>query len=74
LLTAFIFGAGHTLHRITVYGSDYSLSAIIIGIKTFIAALIFGYQFLKTKSLAVPAVTHIVGNVFSIQIIELFLR
>lgn len=74
LLIAFIFGIGHTIHRISTLGSGYALSALIIGIDAIIGGLIFGYQYLKTKSLVPSAITHICLNVFSTQIIELFLR
>jgi membrane protease YdiL (CAAX protease family) len=74
LLIAFIFGMGHTIHRISTLGSGYAFSALIIGIDAIIGGLIFGYQYLKTKSLVPSAITHICLNVFSTQIIALFLR
>jgi len=71
LLNGFIFGIGHIIHRISLHGFDYTFPAILIGVDTFIAALVFGYIYLKTKSLLPCALTHIFSNTFGVQIIQM---
>ncbi len=64
-LSALIFGIAHIWSRFNSYGMAYAGPALIIGLSTFIGALIFGYMLMRTKSLYPPIVAHIATNMFA---------
>jgi membrane protease YdiL (CAAX protease family) len=74
LLSCFIFGMVHVVSRISHFGFEYYLSAILIGIKTFLTGMVFGVQYKITKSIAPPVFTHIAGNILSVRIITALCR
>jgi membrane protease YdiL (CAAX protease family) len=64
IISSLFFGFGHFASRLFQYGSVYTFSAIAIGIQTFLAGLVLGYLFYKTKSIFPPAISHILLNLF----------
>ena len=72
-LNCLVFGLVHVTSRVSQFGFGYSLSALLIGIQAFFAGLIFGIQYLKTKSIFPPVMTHIALNMFSVRILALIL-
>ena len=69
VLSSFIFGIGHTTSRIAQFGLNYALSSTLIGVSAFIGGLIYGYQYLRTKSIIPSTIAHISLNMFGTQII-----
>jgi membrane protease YdiL (CAAX protease family) len=69
LWSALIFGAVHSFSRLSWQGGDYAVSAALIGCGTFLGGLIFGFQYLKTRSIIPSAVTHILLNLALAEIV-----
>jgi|GEM_PF-1398950 len=68
--SAVMFGFVHTFSRVLGQGEGYIISALIIGFSTFVGGLIFGFQFLKTRSIFPSALTHIVLNLSLVPIVH----
>ncbi|MBD3206602.1 CPBP family intramembrane metalloprotease [Candidatus Bathyarchaeota archaeon] len=61
-LSSLFFGAAHFLSRIVQHGPQYHASAFMTGFQTFLAGLVLGTQFRKTRSIIPPAISHILLN------------
>jgi membrane protease YdiL (CAAX protease family) len=68
-LSSLFFGAGHFLTRIPGFSVDNIIVASFTGIHTFISGLILGYLLMKTKTILVPASSHILLNILGIRIL-----
>jgi membrane protease YdiL (CAAX protease family) len=73
LLNSLLFGLGHLVSRLTQHGLGYAPSALFIGLQTFLGGLILGYLYLRSRTVLVPAGSHILLNLFAPSITAAFL-
>ena len=69
LLSSILFGFVHVFSRVMSQGATYALPAFIVGTASFFSGLVFGFQYLKTRSIAPSAVAHIALNLTPILLV-----
>lgn len=73
VLSSFLFAVLHMVSRISQYGFNHFSSVTLSGISSLAFGLILGYQYLKTESVLVPAISHISLDLFGLRIIKILL-
>ena len=70
ILSSLFFGTGHFISRVLDPGEVTLAIATLIGLQTFISGIVLGYLLIKTKTISVPATSHILLNVFGVMTIK----
>jgi membrane protease YdiL (CAAX protease family) len=70
-LGAITFGLAHIVSRVSQHGLAYPLHDAILGFQTFLGGLLFGYIYLRTKSIVPGAILHVYTNLYLERSIEI---
>jgi membrane protease YdiL (CAAX protease family) len=71
-LSAIAFGFAHIVSRVSQHGLEYPLHDALLGFQTFLGGLLFGYIYLRARSLYPGAILHVGVNLYLERFIKLF--
>ena len=70
-LSAVAFGFAHIVSRVSQHGLEYPLHDAMLGLQTFLGGLLFGYIYLRARSLYPGAILHVSVNLYLDRFIKL---
>ncbi|MGD2177775.1 MAG: CPBP family intramembrane metalloprotease [Anaerolineae bacterium] len=74
LLSALIFGAAHVVSRLSQHGFAYPLHDVQLGLETFVGGLLFGFIYLRARSILPGTILHVATNAYIARFIDMLSR
>jgi membrane protease YdiL (CAAX protease family) len=74
LLSGLIFGLAHVVSRLSQHGLDYPLHDAQLGLETFFGGLLFGFIYLRAKSIVPGMILHVAANAYLGRFADLMSR
>ena len=71
-ISALTFGFAHIVSRVSQHGLEYPLHDAMLGFQTFLGGLLFGYIYLRAKSIYPGSILHVGVNLYLDRFIKLF--
>lgn len=70
-ISALTFGFAHIVSRVSQHGLEYPLHDAMLGFQTFLGGLLFGYIYLKARSIYPGSILHVSVNLYLERFIKL---
>ena len=70
-ISALTFGFAHIVSRVSQHGLEYPLHDAMLGFQTFLGGLLFGYIYLRAKSIYPVSILHVSVNLYLDRFIKL---